>query len=60
MKKDISKYIKECKSCIRNKKLKHTKENLVITETPNKPFDIVQVDLSLKPKTNMPLRHNAN
>jgi hypothetical protein len=43
MHKDIANYIKQCKKCIINKKQRNTKEKLMITDTPTKAFDIVQV-----------------
>jgi hypothetical protein len=45
MKKEISKYIRNCHKCNVNKKFRNTKEKLILTRTPVKPFDIVQVDL---------------
>ncbi len=44
IKKTIKSYIKSCEKCKINKPKKNTKENLVITETPLKAFDVVQID----------------
>jgi hypothetical protein len=44
MSKDIAKYVKNCIKCTKNKMRIKTKENLILTETPTKAFDIVQVD----------------
>jgi hypothetical protein len=44
MHKDIANYMKNCKKFIMNKKQRNTIENLIITDTPTKAFDIVQVD----------------
>ncbi|XP_067620910.1 retrovirus-related Pol polyprotein from transposon 412 isoform X12 [Eurosta solidaginis] len=44
MTRDISKYIKNCKDCLSNKVKPKTKEKLVLTPTPCKPFDILVID----------------
>lgn len=44
MTRDISKYIKNCSVCTLNKPKPATKEPLKITETPQKPFDVVVID----------------
>jgi hypothetical protein len=44
MKTDIAKYIKNCNKCRRNKPKAKIKEELVITPTPIKVFDIIQID----------------
>lgn len=41
---DVSKYINECRNCKINKPKFKTVEPLVLTESPEKPFDIVVVD----------------
>ena len=42
--KDIAKYVKACHKCQIVRTTKHVKDPMIITETPNKPFDIVFVD----------------
>ncbi|XP_067633073.1 retrovirus-related Pol polyprotein from transposon 412 isoform X3 [Eurosta solidaginis] len=44
MTRDIAKFVKNCEKCLLNKVKPKTKENLVLTETPCKPFDIVVID----------------
>ncbi|XP_067622234.1 retrovirus-related Pol polyprotein from transposon 412 isoform X2 [Eurosta solidaginis] len=44
MTRDIAKFVKNCKKCLLNKVKPKTKENLVLTPTPCKPFDIVIID----------------
>lgn len=44
MTRDIAKYIKQCSQCILNKPKTATKEPLKVTETPQKPFDIIVID----------------
>lgn len=44
MSKDIGKYVNGCENCKKNKHCQYTKEQMVITETPNKPFDSLIVD----------------
>lgn len=44
MSKDVLSYVKACAQCQKNKTLKHTKEKLTITNTPQQAFDIVQID----------------
>lgn len=39
MTKDIAKFIRKCENCKLNKHRQYTKEEMVITETPEKPFD---------------------
>lgn len=40
----VSKYVKNCVTCKINKTTKHTKEPLIITPTPAKPFHTVVID----------------
>lgn len=40
----VKDYIKNCEKCKINKKLTNTKETLVVTDTPIKAFDTVQID----------------
>lgn len=42
--KKLKKYIKNCEKCKINKPGKATKENMIITETPNAAFDMIQID----------------
>ncbi len=42
--KKIKNYINKCMKCKINKIGNSTKENLIITETPNSAFDIIQID----------------
>lgn len=44
MSRDIRKYVKECKQCKLAKPIPKNKEPMKITNTPQKPFDVVQVD----------------
>ena len=44
MTKDIANYVKACYKCQLSKTNKHIKCPMIITETPNKPFDTVYVD----------------
>lgn len=44
MTKDISKYVASCHRCKLAKPSQRNKEELVITDTPQKPFDLVQID----------------
>ena len=44
MSKTIQNYVRQCNECQINKTQKHTKEELTITKTPQKPFDIVTID----------------
>lgn len=44
MVKDIADYLKNCKSCLLNKPKVKTREPLKITETPERAFDIVEMD----------------
>lgn len=44
MTKKVKHYIKSCEKCKINKSGLNTKEKLIITETPNNPFDILQID----------------
>lgn len=44
MHKDIAKFIENCENCRVNKHKVYTKEPMVITETPGKPFDTVIID----------------
>ena len=44
MSKDVTKYIKSCLPCKINKPINKSIENMVITPTPQKAFDIVLID----------------
>lgn len=44
MTKDIAKFIEKCENCRVNKHKVYTKEPMVITQTPDKPFDLVIID----------------
>lgn len=44
MTKDIAKFVRNCDPCKLNKHTIKTKEQLILTETPQKPFDEVQID----------------
>lgn len=44
MTRDITKYIKECRQCMLKKHRPHIREEMVITQTPQKPFDLVIID----------------
>lgn len=44
MTKDIAKFIEKCENCRLNKHKIYTKEPMVITDTPSKPFDLVIID----------------
>lgn len=44
MTKDIAQFIEKCENCRDNKHKIYTKEPMVITDTPNKPFDVVIID----------------
>lgn len=44
MTKDIAKFIDNCENCLLNKHKIYTKEPMVITETPNRLFDLVIID----------------
>lgn len=53
MKGSIAQFIKACELCKKNKITKHTKENLLITNTPSKPFEIIAIDtIGPLPKSN--------
>lgn len=41
---DIANYIRKCEKCILNKPKTATREPMKITATPQKPFDVVEVD----------------
>lgn len=45
MTKDIGAYVRNCQQCLLNKSKEATKEKLIITPTPIKPFDVVLIDL---------------
>lgn len=45
MTKDIAKFVRKCENCKLNKHRQYTKEEMVITETPEKPFDSLIIDL---------------
>ena len=44
MTKDIGRFIRNCETCLLNKPKTRTKEEMVITPTPQKPFDVVIID----------------
>lgn len=44
MSRDISNFVNNCHTCKLSKPNAKTKEELVVTKTPCKPFDIVQID----------------
>lgn len=44
MSKMVKKFINKCELCKKNKIVKHTKEKLVLTETPGSSFEIISVD----------------
>lgn len=44
MSKDIAKYISQCNKCILNKVKSSTREPMMLTPTPQAPFDVVIVD----------------
>lgn len=44
MTRDASKYVKNCHECLINKVKPKTKENIVLTPTPCKPFEEVIID----------------
>lgn len=44
MSKSIATYVRQCHHCQINKTKIHTKEELTLTKTPQKPFDIVTID----------------
>lgn len=44
MAKDVAKYTRECEKCKLNKVNSHTRESMMLTPTPQKPFDTIIVD----------------
>lgn len=44
MSREIRNYVKKCVHCQKNKTLPKTKEQLFLTETPARAFDVIQVD----------------
>lgn len=53
MTRDVAKYVQNCENCKLNKHHVHTKEEMVLTETPCNPFDVVIVDtVGPLPKSN--------
>lgn len=44
MKKDVTKYVQSCTQCQKSKSMTKHKEKLTLTVTPQKAFDIVQID----------------
>lgn len=44
MTRDIAQYVRECQQCLVNKPKPATKEPMKITATPQKPFDVVEID----------------
>lgn len=44
MTKDIGAYVRNCQKCLLNKPRTATKEKLIITPTPIRPFDVVIID----------------
>lgn len=45
MTKDIAKFVRNCENCKLNKHAQYTKEEMIITPTPEKPFDSLIIDL---------------
>lgn len=41
---DAYRFVKNCEKCMRNKVKRATREPMAITETPQRPFDIVVID----------------
>lgn len=54
--KDVKNYVKTCESCQKSKITTKPKEQLKITDTPQRPFDIVSID-TIGPMTKS---HNGN
>lgn len=53
MTRDIAKYVRNCKKCLVNKVKIASKEEMVLTPTPQRPFDIVILDtIGPLPKSN--------
>lgn len=44
MKKDVAKYIKNYEKCQKNKSKQIPIEHLIIIDTPQRAFDVVQID----------------
>lgn len=44
MKGSISRFVKACESCKKNKTIRHTKERMMVTTTPSSPFEIISID----------------
>lgn len=44
MTKDIANFIRNCQNCKMNKHRNHTKEPMILTQTPARPFDTVIID----------------
>ena len=42
--KDVAKYVKNCDKCMKNKTRVNPVEKLILTDTPQKAFDVVQID----------------
>lgn len=45
MTKDISNFVRNCENCKLNKHKMYTKEKMIVTETPSKPFESLIIDL---------------
>ena len=58
MKYSIAQYVKSCVLCKKNKITKHTKEKMVVTTTPEKPFEVIAIDtVGPLPKSNQNNRY---
>ena len=44
MNKMVKNYINKCESCTRNKQIRHSKEKMVITNTPSRSFETIAID----------------
>lgn len=44
MNKMVKNHVNKCTKCAKNKQVKHTKENMMITDTPNKTFETISID----------------
>lgn len=44
MRQIVKKYVNNCKTCTRNKQIRHTKQRLTITDTPFSAFEVLSID----------------
>lgn len=44
MTRDIRRYVHDCQKCNQNKGMRNTKEEMILTETPAKAFEIMEID----------------